>query len=179
MFTEDEIFDKLWEQIFWNRFWFNCFDLGYYLSMNITSHNGHYYWSRSDLAQMALHYTRSQFGSFVIDSQGRFPSTEQPNLFVVYMDYNFTVLYYCNIVNGVKIHGMWLLSREQKPDYFRVKVVEWGLEPKGLFLKPQVIRQTRCPSIDGKSTSKKRRTNRRVRQQITPDMIHEHSFWFY
>ena len=129
--------------------------------MNITSHNGQHYWSRVDVAQKAVAHTRSSVGTFVMDSEGSLPATEQPNLFVVHMDDNFLVIYYCNVFNGAKINGVWLLSRDRNPNFFKLKVVEWGLEPQGIFLDLQTVSQKKCPPIEGKRRKQKIKKDRK------------------
>ena len=48
---------------------------------------------------------------------------------------------YCNMFNEMKNNGVWLLPRDRNPNFLKLTVVEWDLEPKEFFLDLHTISQ--------------------------------------
>ncbi|XP_075261479.1 uncharacterized protein LOC142353152 [Convolutriloba macropyga] len=121
---------------------------GWFLQMNVTSYDNQTFSTAEIICQKAIPYPMSNLGSFIMDSEGRLPTIEQPNIFVVYLDHLFTVIFHCRIDrHGSKQSGSWVLSREQKPNPFSLRVLHWKMIDMGIFLPQRRVPLQNCPKF--------------------------------
>ena len=120
--------------------------LGTVISLDVTSYDNTSYSTTEMMVQKKVPLSQSPYASFVLDSNGKFPSYEQPNLFIVYLDPHSTVIYFCKqLESGMKKDGAWILTREQNPSLFTLKRLEWKVRDFGIFLEFFRVDQRNCP----------------------------------